>query len=77
MLQANTITVETKIQIPKQLYTDVQTLVTSGWYRNTDDLLLDAIRRLIESRRIELQEEFIQNDEFQHAPYFKNHSCGD
>ncbi len=62
MLQANTITVETKIQIPKQLYTDVQTLVTSGWYRNTDDLLLDAIRRLIESRRIELQEEFIQND---------------
>lgn len=55
-----TVTVQTQLPVP--LFEAMQRLVALGWYKNADDLLLDALRRLLESHRVELIEEFIRED---------------
>jgi Arc/MetJ-type ribon-helix-helix transcriptional regulator len=40
----------------------MQTLVEAGWFRNLDELMLDALRRFVESHRGELMERFIRED---------------
>jgi hypothetical protein len=60
MKEAKTTTVQT--EIPEGLLTQAQDLVTAGWFRNLDELLLDALRRFLESHRGELMEEFIRQD---------------
>lgn len=57
-LQTKTIQTE----IPIGLLTQAQDLVEAGWFRNLDDLVLDALRRFLESHRGELMEEFIRQD---------------
>ena len=37
-------------------------LVEAGWFRDVDELVLDALRRFIESHRGELIERFIRED---------------
>jgi Arc/MetJ-type ribon-helix-helix transcriptional regulator len=49
-------------EIPKSLVTQAQKLVDAGWFRDIDDLFLDALRRFIESHRENLMEEFIRED---------------
>ena len=49
-------------EIPKNLVTQAQKLVDAGWFRDIDDLFLDALRRFIESHRENLMEEFIHED---------------
>lgn len=49
-------------EIPIGLLTQAQDLVAAGWFRNLDDLMLDALRRFLESHRGELMEEFIRQD---------------
>ena len=60
MKEAKTTTVQT--EIPEGLLTQAQDLVSAGWFRNLDELLLDALRRFLESHRGELMEEFIRQD---------------
>jgi hypothetical protein len=60
MKEAKTTTVQT--EIPEGLLTQAQGLVSAGWFRNLDELLLDALRRFLESHRGELMEEFIRQD---------------
>jgi DNA-binding transcriptional regulator YbjK len=37
-------------------------LVEAGWFRDLDDLMLDALRRFVESHPAELMERFMQED---------------
>ena len=58
--EAKTTTIQT--EIPNGLLTQAQDLVAAGWFRNLDELMLDALRRFLESHRDELMEEFIRQD---------------
>ena len=49
-------------EIPNNLVAQAQKLVEAGWFRDIDDLFLDALRRFIESHRENLMEEFIRED---------------
>jgi len=49
-------------EIPKSLVSQAQKLVEAGWFRDIDDLIVDAIRRHIESHRENLLEGFIRED---------------
>ena len=60
MSEAETATIQT--EIPLGLLTEVQKLVDAGWFRSLDEVVLDALRRFVESRRTELMEEFIRED---------------
>jgi len=51
-----------KTEVPLGLLTQVQKLVEAGWFRSLDDVILDALRRFVESHRTELMEEFIRED---------------
>ena len=48
--------------VPVRLLTEMQMLVEAGWFRDLDDLMLDALRRFVESHRGELMERFIRED---------------
>jgi Arc/MetJ-type ribon-helix-helix transcriptional regulator len=60
MGEAQTATVQ--MDMPVRLLTEMQTLVKAGWFRDLDELMLDALRRFIESHRDELMERFIHED---------------
>jgi len=49
-------------EIPAQLFAEMQTLVESGWFRSLDDVVLDALRRFLDSHREELMEGFLRED---------------
>ena len=60
MGQGETATIQT--DVPVRLLTEMQKLVDAGWFRDLDDLMLDALRRFVESHRAELMERFIRED---------------
>ena len=60
MKEAKTTLVQT--EIPDGLLNQAQDLIAAGWYRNLDELMLDALRRFLESHRGELMEEFVRQD---------------
>jgi Arc/MetJ-type ribon-helix-helix transcriptional regulator len=60
MSEPQTATVQT--EVPLALLTEVQKLVDAGWFRSLDEVMLDALRRFVESHRAELMEEFIHED---------------
>jgi Arc/MetJ-type ribon-helix-helix transcriptional regulator len=49
-------------EIPDQLYQQVKSLITEGWFRNEGDLLQEALRRFLESHYPELMDRFIRQD---------------
>lgn len=49
-------------EVPAQLVTQMNTLVEQGWFRSTNDLIVDALRRLITTHRPELMEEYLWQD---------------
>ena len=49
-------------QIPTRLLVEVEALVKSGWFRDLDDLFVEALRRYVDSHRPELTERFQQQD---------------
>jgi Arc/MetJ-type ribon-helix-helix transcriptional regulator len=60
MSEPQTTTIQT--EVPLALLTEVQKLVDAGWFRSLDEVMLDALRRFVESHRTELMEEFIHED---------------
>jgi Arc/MetJ-type ribon-helix-helix transcriptional regulator len=60
MHEVQTTTVQT--EVPLGLLTQAQKLVEAGWFRSVDEVILDALRRFLESHRVELMEEFIRQD---------------
>lgn len=60
MQASKTVTYET--QIPFQLFEQADHLVATGWYSSVDEVIFDALRRLLESRRQEVTEHFLRAD---------------
>lgn len=60
MEEAQVATIQT--DVPVRLLTEMQTLVKAGWFRDLDELVLDALRRFVESHRDKLMERFIRED---------------
>jgi hypothetical protein len=40
----------------------MQALVAAGWFRDLNEIVLDAVRRYLDSHRAELMEELIKED---------------
>ncbi len=51
-----------KTEVPTSLVNQAQRLVDAGWFSSMDDLVLDALRRFLESHREDLMEDFIRQD---------------
>ena len=49
-------------EMPTSLITQAQKLIDAGWFGSMDEILLDALRRFLESHRDELMEDFIRQD---------------
>lgn len=49
-------------EVPDSLLQQAQNLVEAGWFRSLDEVMLDALRRYVESHRGELMEGFIRQD---------------
>jgi Arc/MetJ-type ribon-helix-helix transcriptional regulator len=52
----------TTINLPTRLAEQVQTLIQAGWFPDVNALVIEALRRYLESHRLELAEEFIWRD---------------
>ncbi|MDJ0754164.1 MAG: hypothetical protein QNJ45_11635 [Ardenticatenaceae bacterium] len=51
-----------KTEISEGLLNQAKSLNEAGWFRDLDELILNALRRYLESHRHELMEEFILQD---------------
>ena len=60
MTTSETTTVQA--QVPTQLLLEIEALVKAGWFRDINDLFLEALRRYLDSHRPELTERFIRQD---------------
>ena len=49
-------------EVPVSLVNQAQKLVDAGWFRDLDEIVLDALRRFLESHQEELMEDFIRQD---------------
>lgn len=58
--QPGTATLES--EVPQRLLGEMQALVAAGWFRSVDEIVVDALRRFVESHRGELMDELIQED---------------
>lgn len=56
----NTVTI--KADIPDRLVSEMQALVEAGWFHDLNDLVLEALRRLLDTHRPELMERFVRKD---------------
>lgn len=48
--------------LPDQLYQEIKSLVDKGWFLNEEDIILEALRRFLDSHKVELMERFIRED---------------
>ena len=51
-----------EICLPKRLAEDVQDLVKAGWFPDLNSLVVEAVRRYLETHHGELKEQFIRQD---------------
>jgi Arc/MetJ-type ribon-helix-helix transcriptional regulator len=49
-------------EIPSQMLVEMEALVKAGWFRDMNDLFLEALRRYLDTHRPELIERFIHED---------------
>jgi Arc/MetJ-type ribon-helix-helix transcriptional regulator len=60
MADIQTTTIRT--EVPIGLLAQAQQLVETGWFRSLDEVVVDALRRFLETHRTDLMEEFIRQD---------------
>ncbi len=48
--------------LPEGVMREMQSMVDAGWFRNTDELVLDALRRFLDSHRGDLMQDLIRED---------------
>jgi len=51
-----------KIDIPLALWKELQILIEEGWATNVQQVLLEALRRYLDTHQAQLSEGFIQED---------------
>ena len=49
-------------RIPEQLFKQADFLIQQGWIADMDSLISEALRRYIESHRVEIMETFVRSD---------------
>lgn len=49
-------------EIPLHLLGQMHSLVKAGWFRDLDEIVLEALRRYVDSHRGDLMEELIRED---------------
>ena len=49
-------------EVPEQLYKEAQVLVKEGWFRDEKDIFSEAIRRFLDTHRLDQMEKFICDD---------------
>ena len=49
-------------KVPEELYKKATAMVEDGWFRDEQDIFLEAIRRFLDSHRPELMRKFIHDD---------------
>jgi hypothetical protein len=54
--------IKTTIKIPHRLATQSQAFLEEGWFSDLNSLVIEALRRYLETHQIELNERFIQQD---------------
>jgi len=55
-----TTTIQTKL--PPRLFVQMESLVSEGWFGDLNELVLEALRRFLETHRPELMEQYIWKD---------------
>ncbi len=60
MSQAATSTLQA--EVPQRLLTEMQSLVDAGWFRSVDEVVLDALRRFLDSHRGDLMRDLVRED---------------
>ena len=48
--------------LPEGVMREMQAMVDAGWFRSTDELVLDALRRFLDSHRGDLMQDLIRED---------------
>jgi len=48
--------------LPEGVMREMQSMVDAGWFRSTDELVLDALRRFLDSHRGDLMQDLIRED---------------
>jgi Arc/MetJ-type ribon-helix-helix transcriptional regulator len=51
-----------QMELPALLHQQMRLLVKEGWFRDETDILLEALRRFLESHRPEIMEQYIRED---------------
>jgi Arc/MetJ-type ribon-helix-helix transcriptional regulator len=58
--ETTTVTLET--HLPANLHQEVERLVDVGWYNDTNDVLLEALRRFLNTHRVDVLERHVHED---------------
>lgn len=51
-----------EMAIPPRLQQQVRLLIQEGWYRDENELVLEALRRFLETHHPKIMEQFIMED---------------
>jgi Arc/MetJ-type ribon-helix-helix transcriptional regulator len=51
-----------QVAIPPRLHQQIRSLIEEGWYRDENELFLEALRRFLDNHRPEIMEKFIRDD---------------
>lgn len=51
-----------KAEFPERVLGEMEALVRAGWFHDLNDLMIEAVRRLLDTHRPELMERFIRED---------------
>ncbi|GAB4432943.1 MAG: hypothetical protein Kow0031_14420 [Anaerolineae bacterium] len=60
MEKSPTITIQT--DLPPGLFAAAEQLVEAGWFGSVNEVMLDALRRFLESHQTKLLEDFVRQD---------------
>jgi len=55
-------TTTVQAELPTRLLSQMESLIDDGWFRDINDLIVDALRRFLETHRPELTEQYIWQD---------------
>ncbi|MDM8561353.1 CopG family transcriptional regulator [Candidatus Parabeggiatoa sp. HSG14] len=50
------------IELPPQIYQNIQNLVFTGWFKDVNSVVEEALRRYLESHPTDLMEQFVNDD---------------
>jgi len=49
-------------EVPVRLVAEMQSLVAAGWFRSVDEVMLDALRKYLDSHRENLMQSLLRED---------------